>query len=133
MNEGKNEFDSPGFRKVKNKFYNIWSPSADFPHLWRVTQLTTSLILTAHPVIYSTTFSYSPDYYLPKGLDHSGGPDIFILYFKSKCEKLTSSHHRVICAGCITSVWHCVKKSKLVACHVVTQGPKERSFICSMN
>lgn len=104
-----------------------------FPHLLRVSQLTGLLILTVHTVIYSTTLSHIPDYCLSKGLDHSGGHDIFILCFKRECEKLTSSHHWVICEGCLTHVWHCVKKAKLEACHVVTQGPKQSSCIFLMN
>lgn len=78
-------------------------------------------------MIYSTTVSYIPDYCLSKGLDHSGGHDIFIPCFKCECENLTSSHHRAICNGGLTHVWHCVKKSKLEACHVATLGPKQRS------
>lgn len=55
-------------------------------------------------VIYSTILSYIPDYCLSKELDHSGGHDIFILYFKCECEKLTSSHNKVILDGCHTCV-----------------------------
>lgn len=61
-------------------------------------------MLSTHVMIFFHHLGCIPNYCLSRGLDHSGGHDIFILYFKCECEKLTSSHDKVIQDGCLTHV-----------------------------